>query len=996
MPRGGEGIIDTAPLAFEENYEVGRLLGSGASGEVYLAHHRETGEVVALKLLVRDQGTALQRFERERVALEALGSASGVVRTLGSGTLRGKPCIAMEYVAGTPFGRYEVPVNWGVVEPLAVQLLATLSAVHALGIIHRDLNPNNVLVTDDGRVVVLDFGLARGRPLGLTLTGTGDIIGTPGYLAPEQVTGGPYDPRTDLYAVGAMLYRALSGRLPLNANNIAAFLRAKLFDTPPSLRTVASDVPSHVVACVDRLLSRHPHDRPATAQEVARQLAGDDQTIPRLRFVGREDEIRNALDALRARRSFDLTGPSGSGKTRLLEAIFERVPDTVVLRTIPSDRPLGAVAPLVPAAVLAGANSAAEVVAAIEAVLREAALNGVCVVADDFDRLDAQSQALLRRMRPEVCMVTVTSSPAPPCIEVGPLHEDALRSLIRGPEAFLHVPSGAARELRTRSRGNARQVVAEVAQWVADGTAQWDEDGSIALDRQGLRRATQRPLALDLTIDVAGFGSDADAILAWVELLEPFASVEAIVKVTGLPRWQVELELSGLAPSAVQIHDGLIRARTRGHIGRLWDAQTERAHRCRAAEFMPAGHLARVRLLTQAQAYAGLPDEALAAVRQFAADGDLERALEVLTHVAAVGMAVAPDDAEPVLRELTILVIAEESSLGAERAEELLVDASEGPLADLRTLVHLAGALTRRPAAELDPAIEALPRFADRRLEASRQTLRFRSAVRLDDYPLAAARLESMRRFAEAELDDVHARYQGFWGTLALQQSRFGEAVERFRSVAELAGSRMVRLSAQINLALAARELFDYDTAGAAARAALESARRCQHFVFEAVAVWVLRTVAYREGQSMDADPDLARVARGFDPALAMGIALNEGAVALRAGDLVTAREMGRLGADICDGLGHFEIGRRLCLALAFAAADEKIDPDALLDDLPTALPRLAYQVVGLIATVKVPSGDWSQLRQTLPAEQRQLRLEVLSYAEVDELLAGKPFRRQP
>ena len=152
-----------------------------------------------------------------------------------------------------------------------MSLLETLSGVHALGIVHRDLKPGNVLVQSDGVPWVLDFGLsapafyAPADPLDR-------IAGTPAYLAPEQVEAGPIDQRADLYALGAMLFQALTGRLPHEGPDVRALLAAK-FLPPPPIRNLVPSLSPRVASVIDALLIANPEKRPGSASEVARALA---------------------------------------------------------------------------------------------------------------------------------------------------------------------------------------------------------------------------------------------------------------------------------------------------------------------------------------------------------------------------------------------------------------------------------------------------------------------------------------------------------------------------------------------------------------------------------------------------------------------------------------------------------------------------------------------------------------------------------------------------
>jgi len=141
-------------------------------------------------------------------------------------------------------------------------------------VVHRDLKPENVLFDGAGRCRVVDFGLARTQGQ-QTITATGAIMGTPAYMAPEQVEGVRGDARLDLYALGCVAYEMLAGRPPFVSSDLTQTLMAHLSDVPTPLRDLAPHVPSHVEQTIMAMLEKHPEDRPSSVDEVARRLRGD-------------------------------------------------------------------------------------------------------------------------------------------------------------------------------------------------------------------------------------------------------------------------------------------------------------------------------------------------------------------------------------------------------------------------------------------------------------------------------------------------------------------------------------------------------------------------------------------------------------------------------------------------------------------------------------------------------------------------------------------------
>ncbi|MBL8743042.1 MAG: serine/threonine protein kinase, partial [Myxococcales bacterium] len=266
-----------AGLVVAKRYRLKRPLGRGAHGIVWIAEDGVAKQDVAIKLLFPGSPEMSTRIRGEISALRSL-RVPGAVSLLDEGLEGGFVFIVMPLVIGAPFPGVRTPAAWRDLEPLVMSLLETLSGVHALGIVHRDLKPGNVLVRSDGAPCVLDFGLsapafyAPADPLDR-------IAGTPAYLAPEQVEAGPVDHRADLYALGAMLFQAISGRLPHEGTEVRAILAAK-FRPPPPVRDLVPSLSLRVASVIDSLLATNPNARPPSASEVARLLAERSSELP--------------------------------------------------------------------------------------------------------------------------------------------------------------------------------------------------------------------------------------------------------------------------------------------------------------------------------------------------------------------------------------------------------------------------------------------------------------------------------------------------------------------------------------------------------------------------------------------------------------------------------------------------------------------------------------------------------------------------------------------
>jgi tetratricopeptide (TPR) repeat protein len=281
LQRSPSGPIE--PDALEEavqtlgRYDLIRELGRGGMGRVYLAYDAKLKRIVALKAMRTEGAEDRARFERE-VEIAARLQHPHIVSIYDSHAVGTTFLISMQYVDGAPLGR----------EPLtlrpALQALSeatrALQFAHENGIIHRDLKPDNLLRARDGRVFVLDFGIAR--PIDRTssvLTQTGSIVGTPAFMSPEQASGKSLDVRTDVYSLGATLYAVLLGRNPFEGGSILEVMQAVIVDEPTAPRRLDPRLPKDVETIVLKAMRKDPLERYPTASELAedleRFLAGD-------------------------------------------------------------------------------------------------------------------------------------------------------------------------------------------------------------------------------------------------------------------------------------------------------------------------------------------------------------------------------------------------------------------------------------------------------------------------------------------------------------------------------------------------------------------------------------------------------------------------------------------------------------------------------------------------------------------------------------------------
>jgi predicted ATPase/serine/threonine protein kinase len=342
-------------------YEIVALLGTGGMGEVYRAHDKKLGRDVAIKILPAEfsaDSDRLQRFGREARSASALNHPN-IVTIYELGQEGSTHYIAMELIEGKTLREMllggSLPVRKAI--EVATQIAEGLAKAHEAGIAHRDIKPANLMVTDDGFVKILDFGLAKIGPtsgdLSNTQTRTGShtrpgvVIGTPGYMSPEQAGGGPLDYRTDQFSFGLVLYEMMAGKQAFRRKTVAETLAAILREQAEPIAAQNPDAPAPLCWAVERCLAKEPDKRYVSTRDLARELAAirdrlserpikqvearpTNIPVPRTGFVGREKELAAAKELLLRQdvRLVTITGPGGIGKTRLAVEVANGVADS--------------------------------------------------------------------------------------------------------------------------------------------------------------------------------------------------------------------------------------------------------------------------------------------------------------------------------------------------------------------------------------------------------------------------------------------------------------------------------------------------------------------------------------------------------------------------------------------------------------------------------------------------------------------------------------------
>jgi serine/threonine-protein kinase len=261
---------------FDNRYRIERRIGTGGMADVFLARDESLGRRVAIKILAEryaQDEAFVERFRREATSAAGL-SHPNIVSVYDRGQASGTSYIAMEYLNGptlkdeitsrAPLPEAEV-VNW------AVQALDALEFAHRQGVVHRDIKPHNMILTDEGRLKVTDFGIARAANVA-QMTEVGSIVGTAQYLSPEQARGLDVGPQSDLYSMGIVLYEMLTGELPFTGDSAVEIAMKQVSDPPPSIRKQNRLVSEGLEQVVMRALSKDPALRHRSARQMADEL----------------------------------------------------------------------------------------------------------------------------------------------------------------------------------------------------------------------------------------------------------------------------------------------------------------------------------------------------------------------------------------------------------------------------------------------------------------------------------------------------------------------------------------------------------------------------------------------------------------------------------------------------------------------------------------------------------------------------------------------------
>ncbi len=978
---------------FDARYRLLHTIGSGGSGVVWRAHDVDTDAPVALKRVFVYSTSHRARVRREVAALRML-QLPGVVRLFDVGEVDGEPYLAMELLTGAAFPGAMEQGDWPLVVRRTLALCETLDRVHTLGVVHRDLKPANVIVEPDGRVVLLDFGLARGEPLAEPVTEAGGIVGTVGYLAPEQLRGCLPDLRADLYSLGVMLYEALGGhwRRP-SGEGLRALLRGEDVELP---RAPIEGVPDELNQVVAALLERQPERRPVSARAVAERLAevlGAPLAPPiPIPFIGREACVERAFNALVEGGSFAVTGGAGTGKTRLLaqlRARLEAAGHTVVALT-PGDRPFSGLFPVI-GALPEGMGGLAAAAERLDALLR----GGLRVLVDDLDAHDSWTRRVVDRCFAAGGLAIVARRPGAEVLE--PLSADALRVLFVGPDPFLHLAEDGARLLYLRTQGLPVRIERELRTWLAVGRAAWDTAG--APPRLTLSRTQLDELEAWPGIAIHGLGGAVPLkleaplleVLAWMVLAGP-VRMETLGAAMGIPVWELELELQELEAlgHAHRRADGRVEASViPAHLDDLPEERIAGMHRQLAAARADEPESRMRHWLACAEVEPAVA-AALEAAESFADIARLGRAKGLYAAAIRAARGANREDLESQALVGHVGVALSDFSFAAAEDTARYAERRGDPLAlSLARLARAVADATRGRWAEAAAAAEALGPFEHETLEGTRQAVLVRCANLGQTRPISAL-LDELDGGAAMSAAG-RSRFASWRGLAAYAAGDFPAAAHWHAESLALAPTPLRRIVANTNLAVALLDSFRSAEAQEVAERLTLAARHLRLPMFERWGFVLQVCAEYRLGRLTQAidDETVAASALVGEDLVHANLCLSAAAVAWRKGDAAlcilratesaaAARAVNRPGAALLAG------------ALVVACGGPSVDPVELIREATTSHPRIHLQVLALVAITQ-PALVASVDRPSLEPVPGGVRLEVLDRGEILRYLAAAP-----
>jgi serine/threonine-protein kinase len=282
-----EGLQARLQRVVEGKYELKRMVGKGGMGAVYLAQDLTLDREVAIKVLPPDisqDPQVVKRFQQEARTAAKLDHTNiiPIYRVESEGGLN---YFVMKFIAGTSLEdvleHQKEPLGPDYLQRVLWEAARALGHAHTRGIVHRDVKPANIMFDHDGKVMLTDFGISKALQSASGFTGTGMIIGTPHYMAPEQAKGQPVDGRADQYSLGVVGYRMVTGQLPFSGDSVHTILYKHIFEEAPQVKSIRADVPDYLSQAIARAMAKEPGQRYATMEDLATALWPEQPVTPR-------------------------------------------------------------------------------------------------------------------------------------------------------------------------------------------------------------------------------------------------------------------------------------------------------------------------------------------------------------------------------------------------------------------------------------------------------------------------------------------------------------------------------------------------------------------------------------------------------------------------------------------------------------------------------------------------------------------------------------------
>jgi tetratricopeptide (TPR) repeat protein len=1010
------GVTDdkTSPTRVGKRYQVIDEIGSGGYGTVYRARDEMSEREVAIKVLDASASSAGVSAWREAASLRRL-NLPGVIELLDEGIWNEQPYLVMPIIDGMSFPGSN---GYGVGEFPADTILAlveVLTLVHAEGIVHGDLKPQNVLVGDDGRVTLLDFGTGSwtaGHPVEHRLKRT---RGTPAYMSPEQLRGHRATVQSDYYALGIMLYHVITGEFPHPIESIEALTRARLSWRAPHLDPERLGISPRLARAVEGLLAPAASRRLAHLRELVDALdasrgdriSGQHFNEYTLRFLDPNGLLDRAVSAIERGESVDIVGRNGAGKTRFLHELTRRLRDRDgrVISLIASARPFGSLAPLIGTAKIDGIDAVNDVDAmhrSCREEIEQALASGKVLVADTFEKIDPRTRELLEVLRDKGGVVRARLDGGDEAIELAAFTSQELEQLFDGPEPIFRSRSAAAHQLWLRSGGHPRSMVREVDLWVRHGLAHFRAD-KLVVPAQQLERL-RRGLQLHAPASaMAIFADDIDTrtLLVWIKLAGRYATVGHLAPLIGVEPAQLHSDVERL------IERDALTCSPDGVLVPMVDAmancplsagELENIHKTLADALAP-GTSGRLLHLLRAGTLDEIIDEARASAQHHDRRGEVGPAIAALTEaVWACHQFNEFGQVYALVADWAKIALASSETT---RLEELLYAIEQLPLegdpqlAHLEALVNLGRIASQRTDEDTLERLDALAPFDDWELELRRHMCRMQ-VVATRPASVTNSILKGIERWVDS-VDEPEARGSliGWRSVRAFQQGRFLEAAALSLRAASIKNRPTARLASLISASTALMDAGEYADALKHSQRALELAERLHHHHYHGYTLRLVRDIRYRLGEQLSPTPELGEALRLLGIPLVLGRhLLTEAVIHWRADRLDDARRLSHQAARAFDDArNHW--GATLSEALELRCTND-VAPEAIerlgreATECPSA--RLGAQILGLILHHTSPrdeqlKGALRELAASIQKEQHAICNEIISVSEAMDAL---------